>query len=95
MYERDIPEVPLVIDRYEDCLHITEYERPHERTAAEHADWLDLMVRTAGEVLEVSPEEVFFKSRVRREGQSQYEKVANDRNERIVHEGGLKFLVNL
>ena len=53
LYDRDIPEVPLVIDRYENCLHISEFERPHERTPAEHGDWLDLMQRTAGEVLEM------------------------------------------
>ena len=57
LYERDIPEVPLVVDRYEDCLHIAEYDRPHDRTPAEHADWLDLMARTAGEALDVPAEE--------------------------------------
>src|SRR5688572_19124094 len=53
LYERDLPEVPLVVDRYEDALHLAEFARPHERTPAQHADWLDLMVRTAAEVLEV------------------------------------------
>ena len=50
LYEHDIPEVPLVVDRYEDCLHIAEFARPTEHTPAEHADWLDLMLRTAAEV---------------------------------------------
>ena len=28
LYEQDIPEVPLVVDRYEDYLHIAEFSRP-------------------------------------------------------------------
>ena len=63
LYERDIPEVPLVVDRYEDCLHIAEFERPHEHTPAEHGDWLDLMKRTAGETLEIPLANIFLKRR--------------------------------
>jgi 23S rRNA (guanine2445-N2)-methyltransferase / 23S rRNA (guanine2069-N7)-methyltransferase len=95
IYDRDIPEVPLVVDRYEDALHITEYERPHERTAAEHADWLDLMVRTAGTTLDTPPELVFVKQRTRQRGDTQYERVADQKALRVVQEGKLKFQVNL
>lgn len=95
LYERDIPEIPLVVDRYEDHLHITEYERPHDRDIAQHADWLDLMVRTAGETLEVDRRKVFFKRRERQRGVQQHEHLADQRYELIVNEGGLKFLVNL
>ncbi|NQU26265.1 MAG: bifunctional 23S rRNA (guanine(2069)-N(7))-methyltransferase RlmK/23S rRNA (guanine(2445)-N(2))-methyltransferase RlmL [Candidatus Nealsonbacteria bacterium] len=95
LYERDVPEVPLVVDRYEDYLHVTEYERPHERSAAEHADWLDLMVRTAGEVLDVPPEKVFTKLRLRQRGSTQYERYADDERTALVSEGGLRFRINL
>ena len=53
LYERDIPEIPLIVDRYEDHLHLTEYERPHDRDLGQHADWLDLMKKTAAETLDV------------------------------------------
>lgn len=95
LYERDIPEVPLVVDRYEDALHIAEFERPHERTPAEHADWLDYLVRTAAETLEVPRELAFLKHRARQRGSSQYERVAEQQAIRVVQEGGLKFQVNL
>jgi len=95
LYERDIPEVPLVVDRYEDALHIAEFERPHERTPAEHADWLDFMVRTAAETLEVPRELVFVKHRARQRGTTQYERVDQREAVRVVNEGGLKFQVNL
>ncbi len=95
IYDRDIPEVPLAVDRYEDALHIAEYERPHERTAAEHADWLDLMVRTASAALDVPRNLVFVKHRSRQRGDSQYERVDDRQALRVVQEAGLKFQVNL
>ena len=90
-----MPEVPLVVDRYEDYLHIIEYERPHDRSPAEHTDWLDLMVRTAGDVLEVPPENIFMKRRLRQRGTSQHERYATDKHVILAQEGGLKFRVNL
>jgi 23S rRNA (guanine2445-N2)-methyltransferase / 23S rRNA (guanine2069-N7)-methyltransferase len=95
IYERDIPEIPLVVDRYEDHLHITEYERPHDRDLGQHADWLDLMIRTAGETLEVPKGKIFFKRRQRQRGKTQHEQLAEQRYEFIVNEGGLRLLVNL
>lgn len=95
LYERDVPDVPLVVDRYEDALHIAEFARPHDRSPAQHADWLDLMAKTASKVLEVPRERVFLKFRDRQRGVDQYQRV-DDRGARfVVHEGGLKFVVNL
>ena len=95
LYDRDIPEVPLVVDRYEDYLHIAEYERPHAHTPAEHGDWLDLMARTAGEVLEIPRPQIFFKKRIRQRGTQQHEQVAEKKKIVTVQEGSLKFQVNL
>ncbi|MEM8944231.1 MAG: bifunctional 23S rRNA (guanine(2069)-N(7))-methyltransferase RlmK/23S rRNA (guanine(2445)-N(2))-methyltransferase RlmL [Planctomycetota bacterium] len=95
LYERDIPEIPLVVDRYEDALHIAEFDRPHDRTAAQHADWLDFMVKTAAETLGVARDSVFVKHRARQRGMSQYERVDERQAVRTVDEGGLKFQVNL
>ncbi|MEM9643796.1 MAG: class I SAM-dependent methyltransferase [Planctomycetota bacterium] len=95
LYERDVPEIPLVVDRYEDRLHITEYERPHDRDPAQHANWLDLMVETAGKTLDVLPQHVYFKSRQRQRGKTQYDKRSESRERIVVGEDGLKFIVNL
>lgn len=95
LYDRDVPEIPLVVDCYEDCLHLAEYERPHTRDPAEHADWLDLMARAAGEVLGVPRGNVFMKHRERQLGLAQYERFSEQGRTLVVHEGGLKFRVNL
>ncbi|TWT95860.1 Ribosomal RNA large subunit methyltransferase K [Botrimarina colliarenosi] len=95
LYDRDIPEVPLAVDRYEDAIVVAEYERPHERTPAEHADWLDLMVRTIAKTLEIPRKEVFLRKRERQRGDAQYERVADEGAFRVVNEGGLRFRVNL
>lgn len=95
LYDRDIPEVPLVVEKYENYLHISEWERPHERTAAEHADWLELMKSTAAEALEIDPEHVYLKTRKRQKGLEQYEKFGQSGQAILVNEAGLRFEVNL
>jgi 23S rRNA (guanine2445-N2)-methyltransferase / 23S rRNA (guanine2069-N7)-methyltransferase len=95
IYERDIPEIPLVVDRYEDNLHITEYERPHERDRGRHAAWLELMRETAADTLGVSLDQTHLKSRDRNSDARQYEKVDNQQQHIKVSEAGLTFLVNL
>ena len=95
LYERDIPEVPLIVDRYEDWLHISEVARPHERTPASHADWLDLLMRTAADALDVDPEKVAIKKRRRQIRSEQYQRQSNRNAELVIREGGLKFIVNM
>ena len=95
LYERDIPEIPLVVDRYEDHLHIAEFVRPHERTRAEHADWIDLLTASAAEALDIDRNNVFVKTRDRQRGSRQYERVASAGRVIDVQENGLMFRVNL
>jgi 23S rRNA G2069 N7-methylase RlmK/C1962 C5-methylase RlmI len=95
LYDRDIPEVPLVLDRYGGALLLALYERPYEKDEASEEEWLDLMRASAAEALGVDPERVFTKWRRRQRGIEQYEKLASDSAEQVVREGGLSFIVNL
>ncbi len=95
VYNREVPEIPLMVDRYEDCLYIAEYFRPHDRDVAQQADWLDLMVRTAGKSLDVPRQNIFVKHRRRQRGDTQYEKLSDKGFTLIANEGGLRFEVNL
>ncbi len=95
MYDRDIPEVPLVIDWYAGWLHAAEYERPHERTEIEHEVWLSRMIEAAAAELGVPPNQAFLKARRRQRAGGQYEKVGQQQTLLTVREGGLAFEVNL
>ena len=95
IYDRDIPEIPLVIDWYAGWLHAAEYERPHERTEIEHDVWLDKMIEAAALELGVPVSQTFLKVRKRQRGGDQYEKVGERQAVLTVREGGLEFEVNL
>jgi 23S rRNA (guanine2445-N2)-methyltransferase / 23S rRNA (guanine2069-N7)-methyltransferase len=95
VYDRDIPEIPLAIDWYAGWLHAAEYDRPHERTEIEHEVWLDRMLEAAAAELAVPPGRSFLKARRRQRGQSQYQKVGEQRVMLDVQEGELTFEVNL
>ena len=95
VYDRDIPEIPLVIDWYAGWLHAAEYERPHERTDIEHDVWLDKMIEAAALELGVPPTQTFLKMRRRQRDGGQYEKVDQRQTVFSVKEGELSFEVNL
>ena len=95
LYDKDIPEIPLVLDFYGDCnlLHDTAvsgalYKRPYEKDQTDEELWLSAMKMSIAEALGVSIERVFLKQRQRQRGASQYEKVSDERFEKIVSEGG-------
>ncbi|MFM7108616.1 MAG: bifunctional 23S rRNA (guanine(2069)-N(7))-methyltransferase RlmK/23S rRNA (guanine(2445)-N(2))-methyltransferase RlmL [Planctomycetaceae bacterium] len=95
VYDRDIPEIPLVIDWYAGWLHAAEFDRPHERTEIEHEVWLDRMVEAAALELGAPPQRTFLKSRRRQRGGGQYGKVDDRAATLWVKEAGLEFQVNL
>ena len=100
LYDRDIPEIPLVMDFYGDCQ--TEdaaicgalYKRPYEKDAGDEEAWLCVMKESAAAALGIKPEHIFIKQRRRKRGASQYEKMNTERFEKITGEGGLAFKVN-
>lgn len=95
VYERDVPDVPVIIDRYEDALHIAEYQREHSRTFAQHADWLDAVAARAAEVCGIDRRRVFVKRKHRQTGPMQHQRLGDKGVTSIVSEAGHKFEVNL
>ncbi|MBL8761305.1 MAG: class I SAM-dependent methyltransferase, partial [Phycisphaerae bacterium] len=95
VYERDCPDVPVTIDRYEDHAHIFEYEREHGRTLAQHIEWIDDIARRTAKVLGIDEANVHAKSRPRQKGLTQHERLDEQGTTLVAHEGGLKFEINL
>ena len=102
LYDKDIPEVPLAVDLYQEArsgdqyLHIALYERPYEKDDAEEERWMEAMKDAAGDILSIPTERIFAKLRKRQRGEdAQYERVASSGGKIVIDEGGSKFLVNL
>lgn len=95
VYDRDQVDVPLIIDRYEDYVHVAQYEREHSRTYAQQADWIDAARAIIARTLETPPEKVFIKDKPRQRGLTQHERIDERGVTIVAHEGGLKFEVNL
>jgi 23S rRNA (cytosine1962-C5)-methyltransferase len=96
VYDHDLPEFPFCIEIYEDKLYVAEYKRRHGLTDEEHEQWLEQSVQVMSELLAIPPDRVYLKLRQRKEGRlGQYQKVNAEKQEFIVAENGLKFIVNL
>ncbi len=96
LYDRDLPEFPLIIDLYEQEVLVTEYRSSHNLTPEEYTEWLDKSVEVIKSVLGKSEEQIHLKERKRKEGRNdQYQKTDDQQAFFEVREGGLKFYVNL
>jgi 23S rRNA (guanine2445-N2)-methyltransferase / 23S rRNA (guanine2069-N7)-methyltransferase len=96
VYDRDIPELPFIVDRYGDRVHFAEVQRNHDHSPIEHTRYMELMVETAGRVLGVEGKRVYFKKRKpQSSGGFQYTPHAATDEYLEVTEGGHRFLVNL
>jgi 23S rRNA (guanine2445-N2)-methyltransferase / 23S rRNA (guanine2069-N7)-methyltransferase len=95
VYDRDVADVPLIIERYHDVFHAVEYERPHTRSVAQQADWLDRLRQTIARTAGVPEGLVVLKPKYRQRGLTQHERLGTERRVMVVQEGGLRFEVNL
>ena len=96
LYDHDLPEFPFCIEIYEQHMSIAEYKRRHGMSETEHEDWLERSIDIICDLLQTKKEKIFLKLRQRKPGRlGQYQKTAEQRSEFVVHENGLKFIVNL
>jgi 23S rRNA (cytosine1962-C5)-methyltransferase len=96
LYDKDLPEFPVIIDVYGTRVCLSEYRAKHHLTEEEHAAWLNGTISVIARVLELPEEEIYTKERKRKEDRlSQYQKTAEEKEFFEVRENGLTFLVNL
>jgi 23S rRNA G2069 N7-methylase RlmK/C1962 C5-methylase RlmI len=99
LYDRDIPEIPLVLDLYENAeasaIAGALYERPYEKDEAEENRWLAAMGEAISGALEIKGDSIFLKERARQRGKAQYERIRSRSEAMDIMEGGLRFRVNL
>jgi 23S rRNA (cytosine1962-C5)-methyltransferase len=96
LYDKDLPEFPVMIDLYDTRVCVSEYRAKHHLTEEEHAAWMNGTIKVIAEVLEIPVDAIYTKERKRKEDRlSQYQKTATEKEFFEVQENGLKFLVNL
>lgn len=96
IYDHDLPEAPFLIEKYDDKLYVSEYQRRFEATEDAHAAWLAECKRIMSSVTGVAPEAVFLRLRKRKSSRlDQYQKLGETGQEFLVQEAGLNFIVNL
>jgi 23S rRNA (guanine2069-N7)-methyltransferase len=96
VYDHDLPDFPFCIEVYEDKLYVAEYSRRHRMSDDEHQQWLRESLNVISSVFEIQAGDIFLRLRKRKPGKlGQYRKENFSQHEFIVHENGLKFLVNL
>jgi len=106
LYDRDIPEIPLVLDLYDDAVSGAVYKKhmgiqqgENENEAGHDEIWLRAMKNAAAKALDIPESRIFLKERQRmrnrQETGNQYNKINNKGFYRDAIEGDLKFRVNL
>lgn len=95
LYDRDIPEIPLVLDYYGKGIAGALYQRPYQKDEAEEDRWLEAMIEAVAGGLEMPRSHIFIKRRKPQRGADQYTKLSGAHFIQDVHEGGLVFRVNL
>ena len=94
LYDADLPQYAFAADKYEDWVHVQEYEPPKSVPAHVAQMRLNAAISVMSEILGVDRSAVFVKRRQRQRGSAQYEKLAREGELREVREGGHRFLVN-
>jgi 23S rRNA (guanine2445-N2)-methyltransferase / 23S rRNA (guanine2069-N7)-methyltransferase len=103
VYDADLPDYAVAIDLYSGAgddagkrwVHVAEYAPPRVIDPDRAEQRLTDVLAVVPGVLDVSPDDVFLKTRQRQRGSSQYTRIARSGVVGTVEEGGLLFELNL
>ncbi|AOM42842.1 bifunctional 23S rRNA (guanine(2069)-N(7))-methyltransferase RlmK/23S rRNA (guanine(2445)-N(2))-methyltransferase RlmL [Xenorhabdus hominickii] len=95
LYDADLPEYNVAVDRYADKVIVQEYAPPKSVDANKARQRLFDVISATMNVLGLSSSQLVLKTRQRQKGKSQYEKMAEKKEFFLVNEYGAKFWVNL
>src|SRR5256885_16657617 len=90
IYEKDIPDQPLIVDWYDGRALVYAMHRKKDETAAAREAWLAEVEAEVREGLDVTDETLFFKERRRQGAVAQYRQVAGERQEFVVQREGAR-----
>ena len=94
LYDADLPEYNVAIDRYEQWLHVQEYAPPAKIDSAQAQKRLVELLEVLPQITGIPPERTFLKERRRQKGNAQYQKFDRQGVFYEVSEGACRLLVN-
>jgi 23S rRNA (guanine2445-N2)-methyltransferase / 23S rRNA (guanine2069-N7)-methyltransferase len=95
VYDADIPEYAVAVDRYADWIHVAEYAPPATIDPARARARLQDVRAALVEVFGIDPQRIVMKTRERQRGRRQYQRLGQDARFLEVREGAARLLVNL
>ena len=95
IYDADMPEYALAVDRYGDRVHVQEYAAPSSINPAQAQKRLYDALEVMPEALGVDASKIYIKRRERQTGNAQYQKRAASGERFEVQEGNARLWVNL
>lgn len=95
VYDRDVPQFPLIIDLYGQRIHLQEYDTGWQIEESEYVAWIAAVQQAISEITGVPLWNIALKTRRRQKGESQYEKTGREGEDFVVAEQGQRFWVNL
>ena len=95
VYDADIPQYSVAIDKYDNWIHVQEYQAPKTVNKTRAFQRINDVIDVVADILETKQEYVVLKVRKKQEGSSQYQKQDRKDHKIIVKENGLKFIINV
>ncbi|HDU6095281.1 TPA: bifunctional 23S rRNA (guanine(2069)-N(7))-methyltransferase RlmK/23S rRNA (guanine(2445)-N(2))-methyltransferase RlmL [Klebsiella pneumoniae] len=95
LYDADLPEYNVAIDRYADCVVVQEYAPPKTVDAHKARQRLFDIIAATIAVLDMAPNKLVLKTRERQKGKNQYQKMAEKGDFIEVQEYNARLWVNL
>ncbi|MCO6523973.1 MAG: bifunctional 23S rRNA (guanine(2069)-N(7))-methyltransferase RlmK/23S rRNA (guanine(2445)-N(2))-methyltransferase RlmL, partial [Candidatus Schmidhempelia sp.] len=95
LYDADLPEYNVAIDRYKNKIVIQEYAPPKTIDSEKARKRLFDVINATISVLGLSADQVVLKTREKQKGRQQYQKLAQKNDQFLVNEYQAKFWVNL
>jgi len=95
IYDADLPEYKVAIDKYLDYVVIQEYSAPMDIPESVTKRRLTDVLISLPSAIGIDPTHIILKKRERQKGLNQYEKIATTKLELITTEYGAKFKLNL
>jgi len=95
VYDADIPQYAVAIDKYDNWIHVQEYQAP--KTVDKNKAFLRIndVIDVVADILETKQQNVVLKIRQKQEGTKQYQKQDKKDYTTTVTENGLKFIINM